>query len=61
MTFLAEKRILGGKVRYASFLETAIAIKILQKNGRVRYGTLRYGMVDKLGAPTILSIFEETL
>jgi len=35
---------------------TASVIKILTENGRVRYDTVRYGVVDKFGAPTVIRI-----
>jgi hypothetical protein len=43
------------KVRYASRLETASVIKIVTENGMVRYDTVRYGIEDKFGAPTVKS------
>jgi hypothetical protein len=44
------------KKRYASLLETASVINILTENGRVRYGTLWYGIEDKFGSPTVVFV-----
>ena len=41
------------KKRYASRLETASVKNALTENGRVRYATVRYDVVDKFGLPTV--------
>jgi hypothetical protein len=45
------------KIRYASRLETVSVIKIVTENDRVRYGTVRHGIVDKIGLPTVSQNF----
>jgi hypothetical protein len=54
LTFLAEKRkILGRKNGTPRAKRPRAGKKIVTENGTVRYGTLRYGIEDKFGLPTV--------